>query len=570
MTDALSEAKFEPQVLVVGGGPVGLTLAIDLGRRGIRCLLVERNAGPTDLPKMERCNARTMEIFRRMGIADRVRAAGLPGDVPMDVYITTSLVAEPILHLPYPSPEQAKADGRAVNDGTQPLEPYQLISQYVLEPVLTRAAEELDDVRVVFGCELESFTQDEHGVTAQLAGRDGRRRTVRVPYLVGCDGGSSTVRKALGIGLEGRGDIAQLRQVFFRCDELIERVPRAGRARHFYFADTDARIIGTAMVVQSDQRHFTFHTGLPEDTDFVPVIQEKIGLPVDLQIVAVTSWTLHLLLAERYRAGRVFLAGDAAHLVIPQGGLGMNTGIGDAADLSWKLAAVLDGWGGPQLLSAYEVERRQVGQRNLRASEYAALGTAEWRKASTALVGEDSPAGEAMRRTVAREANVHQRKGHEMHGIELGYRYLDSPIIRYEGGEEPDPYTYVYAPSASPGHRLPHLWLEDGSAMHDRLGDGYTLVSAVAASSQHDTKALERAFDALGAPLRVEHVTDAAARRLLGCDLVLVRPDLHVAWRGNAVPRDPAGLASVVTGGHDPVSQSMQRPGRPERIAPTA
>jgi 2-polyprenyl-6-methoxyphenol hydroxylase-like FAD-dependent oxidoreductase len=536
-----------PRVIVVGAGPVGLTLAIDLGRRGIPVLVVEQKDAPARLPKMERSNGRTMEIFRRLGIAGRVRAVGLPADVPMDVYVTTRLVDDPILHLPYPSPNEAAEVGRRTHDGSLPLESQQLVSQYSLEPLLKEVAEAEASVTVRYSCRLEHFEQTEEGVTAQVVDADGSAATVRAEYLVGCDGGSSAVRKALSIKLSGRGNIATLRQVFFRSRDLIEKVPVAGRARHFYFADGDARMIGTAIVVQSDQRHFTFHTGLPEGSDFASAIREKIGTDVDVEVLAVNSWTLHLLVADRYRDRRVLIAGDAAHLVIPQGGLGMNTGIGDATDLAWKLAGTLEGWGGPGLLASYEVERRQVAQRNLRASEYAALGTAEWRKASSAAVADDTEEGAGIRARVRELADVHQRKGHEMTGIELGYRYLDSPIIEYGVSDEPDDgFAYTYVPRSEPGFRLPHQWRADGSALHDQLSAGYTLLRL--AGTDAEAAPLEKAMQDLGAPLTVLDAGEPHLREHYGADLVLLRPDLHVAWRGDAPPADAVELAELVTG----------------------
>lgn len=543
----MDDETVKTRVIVVGAGPVGLTLAIDLGRRGIPTLLVERKGTPAHLPKMERCNARTMEIFRQLDIADRVRAAGLPANIPMDVYITTRLVDEPILHLPYPSPREAAELIGTTHDGTGPLESQQLISQYALEPLLRQVAEEQPAVDVRYGCRPESFEQDPHGVTVHMASADDRTETVRAEYLVGCDGGASTVRRALNITLTGKDDLGTLRQVFFRSDELVNRVPVTGPARHFYFADDDPRMIGTAMVVQSDQRHFTFHTGLSEDADFTSVIQDKIGIPVDLEVLAVTSWTLHLLVADRYRDGRVLLAGDSAHLLIPQGGLGMNTGIGDAADLGWKLAAMLDGSGGPSLLDSYETERRQVAQRNIRASEYAARGTATWREASTNQVATASPEGERVRARVAALADVHQRKGHEMTGIELGHRYVGSPVISYDPEyDDGDGFAYSYQPQIAPGYRLPHLWCTDGIAVHDRLGPGFNLLRLAGTTS--DTSELEYTIRDMGVTLAVHELDEPHLRDMYGADLLLVRPDLHVAWRSDHTPEDATSLAALVTG----------------------
>src|SRR5882672_3249121 len=354
----------DTQALIVGGGPVGLTLAIDLGRRGVRCTLIEQKEAPQFLPKMERCNARTMEIFRRMGIADKVRAAGLRDDVPMDVFIILSLVEPPLLHLPYPSVKRARAEIRACSDGSMPLEPYQLISQYTLEPLLKSIAEGLPSVKVRYGCRLESFAQDESGVTARVKHANGA-------------GGASTVRKQLGIKLRGEHNILELRQALYRCDELFERIPLGngpGRGRHYHVADGSNGFL----IMQDSTKHFTLHAVVEKDDDMNAMFERTVAIPVKYEMLTCAPWRQNLLLADGYRDGRVCLAGDAVHLVIPTGGLGMNSAVGDAIDLAWKLAATLQGWGGPALLDSYESERRQVGERNVGASRYASLGRRKW------------------------------------------------------------------------------------------------------------------------------------------------------------------------------------------------
>jgi 2-polyprenyl-6-methoxyphenol hydroxylase-like FAD-dependent oxidoreductase/3-phenylpropionate/cinnamic acid dioxygenase small subunit len=461
----MAEAALHTQVLVVGAGPVGLTLAVDLGQRGVRCVLVERKDAPQFLPKMERCNARTMEIYRRMGLAEKIRRAGFPRHYPMDVFVVTSLVDPPILRLPYPSVAEAEAQIRSRNDGTLPLEPYQLVSQYTLEPLLKAEAESLPTVSVRYGHELVSFQQDTHGVTARIRRTsDGALLEVRAQYLVGCDGGNSTVRELLGIPLHGEGNIRELCQALFRCEDLFERIP-IGKGRHYHVADTQQ----TMLIVQDDARHFTLHAVVEDDGEMPRIFERVVRMPVRYELLYAGRWRQQLLLAERYRVGRVFLAGDAVHLVIPTGGLGMNTGVGDAADLAWKLAAVLEGWGGAKLLASYEAERRPVGERAVAAARFAALGRQAWRAAYKPWIAEPTPEGQRAREEMARIANVEQRKTNEMLGTELGYRYLDSPLVWPEKGDPPPDSFMEYRPSTWPGARLPHVWLQDGTALHDRL-----------------------------------------------------------------------------------------------------
>jgi hypothetical protein len=279
--------------------------------------------------------------------------------------------------------------------------------------------------------------------------------------------------------------------------------------------------------------------------DALQRLRDLIGFAVDLEILHEGDWKHHLLVADRYRNGRVLIAGDAAHLVIPQGALGMNTGIGDAVDLGWKLAATAQGWAGPALLESYGAERREVGLRNRAASGGAAEGVRRWRAACGPALREDTPAGAAMRAEVAALAAEGQPLGHEMVGIELGYRYTNSAIVASEAAA-PDSGVREYRPSATPGARLPHLWSASGAAVHDRLGPGFTLLDVGDVAS--DATALEQAMRALGAPFATLHLPEARLRAAYERRLLLVRPDLHVAWRGDALPADVAMLARQVAG----------------------
>jgi 2-polyprenyl-6-methoxyphenol hydroxylase-like FAD-dependent oxidoreductase len=538
-----TEVLQKRDVIIVGAGPVGLTLAIDLGKRGINCVLIESKEAPQFLPKMERANARTMEMYRRIGLADKIRKAGLRGDCPMDVYVAFNLKEPPLLRLRYPSVDEAKADCRASNDGTAPLEPYQLISQYSLEPLLKSVAESLPSVSVRFGTELVGFEQDENGVSVTVNAA-GKTETLHAAYMVGCDGGASFTRRQLGIKLRGEGGLMELRQGLFRCDELFDRIPVGngpGRGRHYHIVDDKA----TFLIMQDSTVHWTLHSVVGSDEEMKAQFEKAIGFPVKYEMLYCAPWKQNLLLADRYRDGRVFLAGDAVHLVIPTGGLGMNTGVGDAFDLSWKLAATIQGWGGKNLLDSYEPERRQVGDRNVGASRYASIGRRKWRSLYRSNIQDNTPEGLQNRNTLAMVADLEQRKSNEMIGAEMGYRYVDSPIIMNVPGG-PEHRFLDYVPTTWPGARLPNVWLDDGSAMQDRIPDGYTLLKM--GGNRSDTAGLQKAFQAYSAPLTILEVPDRIAREIYGFDLILLRPDMHIVWRGQQLPEDPAAVAAVATG----------------------
>jgi len=482
-----------------------------------------------------------MEIYRRLGIAEKIRDAGLPRSAPMDVFLATSMSGPPLVRLPYPSVAEAKAEIAAHNDG-RPLEPYQLISQYTLEPLLRSIVEAQPSVTVRFGCELASFTQDAGSVSALVSTGKGPDETIQAAYLVGCDGGSSTVRKQLGIRLQGEGNIRKLRQALFHCPELYGRV-RMGKGRHYHIAEGP---LFPFIILQDSTTHWTLHAAASSDREMAEIFKRSLDMPIEFEMLSVNEWTQHLLCAERYGEGRVFIAGDAAHLVIPTGGLGMNTGVGDAIDLSWKLAATLAGWGGTQLLASYDKERRPIGLRNVKASGAAMSGRLSWRAAFHPDIRKNTPEGAAIRAEIVSRFDVEQRKVTEILGIEAGYRYVGSPVVWPEAGDGPDPDNPHYVPTTWPGARLPHIWLNDGTALHDRLGPGYTLLRL--GGSQADISDLERAWGATGAPLDVLDIGDEQVREIACFDLLLVRPDLHIVWRGNRLSDEAGTIASVATG----------------------
>jgi 2-polyprenyl-6-methoxyphenol hydroxylase-like FAD-dependent oxidoreductase len=536
-------ATLQTPVLIAGGGPVGMTLAIDLGSRGIPCTLIERKEAPAFLPKMERCNARTLEIFRRMGIVDRVRAAGYPAAYPMDVYHIITMMDPPLARVPYPSVDEARAEAAARNDGILPREPYQLISQYTLEPLLKAIAEENPLIDVRFGHELISFEQDDAGVSSRVRTLDGRELTFRSSYLAGTDGGTSTVRKQLGFAMDGQANIRSMVQALYQCDTLYDVVP-IGHGRHYKVSDQ----YSSGVVCQDSCRHFSINAERCTEEDMRAIFANVLGAPIPFEMIAVAPWRHNLLCAQRYIDGRVMLAGDSAHLVIPTAGLGLNTGIGDAIDLSWKLAAVLSGWGGPQLLQAYEDERRQIGVRNVRASGNATEARRERREDHwTPWIREDSERGREARERVAKLAVLEAHKTTIITGIERGYRYTNSALLWPEPGEGPDPDNLEYVPTTWPGARLPHMWCKNGDALLDRFGPWYTVLRF---GDAVDTSGIERALSAAGVPhdTLVLDADEPANEVYGGFGAFLIRPDLHVAWRSRTTPRDPAAVVAVATG----------------------
>jgi len=534
---------FDFDVIVVGAGPTGLTLTIDLGRRGVRCLIIEKEPTPAPWPKMDRSNARTMEIYRRLGIAERVRELGYPADNPMDIVLATTMNEPAVAVQSYPSVAERREQIAACTDGSYPLEPYQLVSQNTIEPLLRDVAEnETSNTTVQYGHELIDFTQDTDGVSVVVRDADGAERTYRCGFLVGSDGGTSTVRKKLGIRLNGRAAIGEIRQVICRSDDMYEKMAIT-KGRHYHFVGSD-----DGLVVHGDRKEMSYGTTLPEDTDFEAHIRGLIGFDCHLEILTVNTWRPHLLLADRYRDGRIFLAGDAAHLVIPTGGLGMNTGIGDAIDLAWKLAGVVNGWGGQGLLDGYELERRPVGRRNIEASGWATDGATLYRQISSTYEESEGEAGAAAReRLVNSFLNDHGRM-HGMVGVETCYSYAGSPLVAHEPGNIPSWEFSRIEPHGRPGIRIPHMWLKDGTPLQDSLGADYTLLDL---SGEADTSAFEDAFGDLKAPLQVVRMDEPQLRDFYNGSLFLLRPDLHIAWRGDAVPYDARAIAALATG-HGP------------------
>ncbi|AEG51589.1 2,4-dichlorophenol 6-monooxygenase [Sphingobium chlorophenolicum L-1] len=527
------------QIFIAGAGPVGMTLALELAHHGVRSVIVERNATTTRHPKMDLTNGRSMELFRRLGVVEDLRAVGVPPSEALDVIWATKGTGHVLHRFAYPSPDEYRQRARTNNDGTATLEPPMRVSQVVLEPVLKAQIEANPLIDVRYGWAFESFDQDGDGVTVTIASSaTGEKATVRSDYLVGCDGGGSRVRQQASIALEGQHAVAEAYMVHFRStDQEV-----LGKFGAFYHLQTG---LGT-IVAQNGKDIWTLQSLAPPDTDPHDILTRFMGAELDYELLVANPWTPHVVLAETYRNGRVFLAGDAAHQVIPTGGYGMNTGIGDAIDLGWKLAAVENGWGGDALLDSYDVERRQIGEQN----RAAAMRHLELRLTITECIEQaeaahdlDAPGSAEAREALGARIAALGNAENESWGIEYGFRYTGSSVIADEGSAPPfDP---LACPSfAVVGGRLPSYYLSDGRPLLDCLGREMTLLSI----GNHDLGDLEGAAGELSIPLQIVRLANEAILERLGAGLILVRPDQHIAWCGDDAPADWSGLLRQLSG----------------------
>lgn len=509
------------QVLVAGGGPVGLAAAVELGRRGIRCVVVEpRVAVSRARPRCKTVNVRTMEHLRRWGIATRLReTAPLPVSWSQDIVFCTTLQGH----------ELSRFTGvlGLAPEGDRFPEVGQQAPQYVLEELLRTVVGELEACTLLTGLRVEDVEQDAEAATVTVVDGAGDRAAISAEYVLGCDGARSAVREAIGSAYVGEHALRPNLGMMFHAPGLSDRV-RHGPAVQYWTVNP----VAPALMGPID-RHGTWWIiafGVERERgerDARRIIDGAAGAPVEADVLSHDPWTARMQLVDRARAGRVFLAGDAAHLNPPFGGHGLNTGIGDAVDLGWKLAAVVDGWGGPALLDSYETERRPVQMRVIEAAE------ANNRVLATELLADnlddDDAAGEHARRLA--HARIQETKHAEFHALDLVLDIAyDSPVV-----------------ADGAGGRLPHAWLERDRSLYDVLGDGMTLL-VLDGEAADGADAVARSARAQGVPLDVVDLRDRGLRDRQGARLVLVRPDQHVAWRGDRPPGDVDALVDRVRG----------------------
>jgi len=553
----IGPATLETDVLIAGGGPCGLMLANELGRRGVRCLVVDRKPGTAFNPQANATQARTMEHYRRLGFAHRVRAQGLPADHPTDVAYLTRFAGHEMARLRLPTAAQATQVIRGLGGSWSAAELPHRVSQKFVEVVLRDEAQALPGVDLRYGWEMRSFSDTGEGITAEVAPVDpsnGQGVTVQARWLVGADGARSGVRARLGIEWEGGSGFkrsfmgGRMLAVYLKAPDFYRLNPND---RAWMYVQVHPAQRSFIMSVDGVSE-FAFHTQLADDTDVDALTHDDAhalfvrasGLDIPIEVLSMAPWLAgHALVASRFQQGHVFIGGDAAHLFTPTGGLGYNTAVEDAVNLGWKLAAVLKGQAPPALLDSYGLERKPLAQRNTGyARQFAdSIGLFD----AVPELDDNSPAGQQARAVAGEYLNGHVRREFNVPGVTFGGRYDGSPIIVSDGSTPPPDAANSYVPTACPGGRPPHAWLPDGRSLFDLFGFEWTLL-VLKDPTRHDqpsTAGFEAAAQVLGVDLKVVCPEDEAAPGqqhqkclidLYEAPLVLIRPDHIVAWRGTS------------------------------------
>lgn len=539
-------------VLIIGGGPVGLATALDLGLRGVRSIVVERDpsTGAELLAKAGTLNERTMEICRWWGVRDAVATCGFPDDVNLDTIYCTGLQGLLIGIDPRPSTNE-----RVPPKGAR--EMLRKCPQFQFDPILARAVMGTGQTTILYGHQFDRFEQDADGVTAELTELStGTKKALRADYLVACDGAGSTVRRQLGLAFEGPL-LSYSVSAMLKADLTQTRY---GVRNRYMFIDANGTWANLTSVDGIDLWRFTLVGNEekldPAVHDIGDDIRRAFGPDIPFEILRVVPWRRSQCTIEKYRVGRVLFAGDAAHTTSPTGGHGLNTGIGDALALGWMLHAAISGYGGPGLLDGYEAERRPVAIRN---SSISTQNFSYWVGATDfSLVMDETEDGETARRKIGETLTQLLQQEWTSHGVGLGYRYEGSPLIAPDGTPEPPDEVSTYTQTARPGHRAPHAWLRDGRSTIDLFGRDFVLLRFPGAP---DPSGLAAAAKSRGAPLRVVEIEQPEIARLYERKLVLVRPDGHVAWRDDAAPANAEGLIAKVAGG-SPAGGERRQPHR--------
>lgn len=539
----------ESKVIVIGGGPVGLTLAMDLAWRGIDVVVIEmRAAGEAPAVKCNSISSRSMEVYRRLGVAKKIREVGLPPDHNTDVLSTTSVTGIDLSRLELPS-RNGRAQGVAAPDSGWPTpEPSHRANQVFFEPAIFEHASKQPRITIRNRHEFVEYVQERDRVIVRVRNLDsGETEEIAGAYLVGCDGGRSIIRTMIGATFIGTPQIQKVQSSFIRAPKLMSMIENPA----WMYYVLNPRRCGTIIAIDGIER-WNVHNFLYNNEDYDEVdrdwaIRQLLGVGPDFEyeIISKENWMGRRMVADKMRDRRVFIAGDACHLWIPAAGYGMNAGIADAANLAWMLASVMQGWADEGVLDAYEAERKPITEQISNIITEVAVAVMQQRRNVPADIEEDSPAGEASRKRVGEQSHELELKQQCSAGLNYGYYYAGSPIIAYDGVAQPAYSMHEYQPSTVPGCRAPHVWLEGRRSLYDEFGPYYTLVRV---DPLINIGPLVHAAHRRGVPIKVLDLTPSEANGQYEMGLTLVRADQYVAWRGNAVPGDPTELVDVIRG----------------------
>ncbi|GAA5161204.1 FAD-dependent oxidoreductase [Pseudonocardia eucalypti] len=512
-----------------------MSLALDLKSRDVDFLLLEAGDGHIDHPKVGTVGPRSMEFFRGWGLANRIRKAGWPDDHPLDIAWVTAVGGHEIYRI-----EFGTTGMRLPPDHTP--EPEQVCPQHWLMPLLTESLGTHPDGPVRLRWRVDEIDQHDDGVTVTATvGDTGEVATVTAAYVVACDGANSPIRKRCGVPVRSHHRTQVFRNILFRAPRLRAQLGESAALVYFLTSPTMLRYPLRSMDGEALYRLTASGQDASAMRDAEELVRAAIALDTPVRVLSDATWHLTHRVAERYRTGRVLFAGDAAHTLSPSGGFGMNTGIADAANLGWKLAAVLAGWAGPGLLDSYEAERMPVAVASLEQSNHNLRRTLR-RELSPSIMLDNADGAAARSSLAAQLESGGVRREFDAPDIHFGYRYRSTLIV--DDPTEKD--TETWSTSALPGGRAPHVWIHPGMSTLDLFGRGFVLLSF---QSSPNTERLQQAFAEYQIPLAICEIDQADVAQNYGRPHVVVRPDGHVAWRGTDLPVNPETLANRVRGG---------------------
>ncbi len=541
----------ETEVLVVGAGPVGLTLAIDLAWRGIKVTVVEtRSAGEPPNVKCNQVSARSMEVYRRLGLAKKLRESGLPMDYRIDVVTCTSVTGIELSRLSLPSSKGRLTGEKGLDSSWPTPEPSHRINQTYFEPILFAHAAAQDNIRILNRTMFKSYEQNDDKIISTVRSLDSDNTTIIASkFMVGCDGGSSKIRKMIGGSFTGVPEIQRVQSTYIHAPALMKML---GPKPAWMYFTLNPRRCGTVIAIDGKDNwniHNFLYNGEPTynsvDRDWA--IREILGVGSDFQydVISKEDWMGRRLVSDKFRDRRAFICGDAGHIWIPAAGYGMNAEIADAADLAWMIAGVIEGWAEPAILDAYQAERQPITEQASKIITDVALRVMKQRREITPEIEEEGPIGDETRARIGKEAHELELQQQCAAGLNFGYFYANSPIIAYDGEPHPSYSVHEFTQSTVPGCRTPHLWMAPSVSLYDQLGPYFTMIRTDPAISVAGILAAAKLREV---PLAVLDVQPLEAKSTYSRKLTLVRGDQHIAWRGDKEPSEPMKLIDLIRG----------------------